>query len=669
MKIDILDAAARNHRSLLFICFGGNDPEDQQLAETIEAEIRELARTTFVKIDELHNLWGKTRICAGPVIVILSRAMVEDTAKCEAFVKGLGGAWQQPFFPGYCISREEPEELRKLPAASPFFDDVIVRSAERELQAILTELREYFASQQTTGPNWKEISSSLLKDWPKFLWAMICGALFRPLKWIHTASFYAAGLLAFCWWRAWYPHPLIAVAVLCGFGVSIHVHYLMPADLWPRLQRSWKLPNQLPQQSDLFKLADFIPSLIAVACIVAVMIAARHQKNWILAASWIIPGLICQRLIDRWVISVVKSKRHYAEAAANALKQPRSPHPSLDSYVMSSDLQYGLFMRTFMIYWGVAIFIGRGFLAYPAIVVAKHAGSGVIWLAVTAIGGILIPSALASGMRQFFVFVCETQGLRGAYASTLGRWLRPVTPLVKFPIEGTEKEKQDVDSFSLDERAQVVYWRELLRMPFHRFGTPMMRRWRTPADYAFISYAWRDDPGNEVSNKIASACQAARIDYFLDKRNKAAGRDSFRQSLAMNLSKSTHFFLVVSPNIALGHTVIREIDMAMMRWTFEMTPTIICVVDPDLAEGFRIDTRIPLTLRFLLTFCPQMTPAEAADPALVRYIVEVTRREGKLHDWLPLLSPGTTVGQAMRLPGIVDESLLANSKEAVRTPC
>jgi len=43
----------------------------------------------------------------------------------------------------------------------------------------------------------------------------------------------------------------------------------------------------------------------------------------------------------------------------------------------------------------------------------------------------------------------------------------------------------------------------------------------------------------------------------------------------------------------------------------------------------------------VLTFCPQMNPAEARKPALVRYIVELTRRVGKLRNWLILLALGS----------------------------
>jgi len=46
-----------------------------------------------------------------------------------------------------------------------------------------------------------------------------------------------------------------------------------------------------------------------------------------------------------------------------------------------------------------------------------------------------------------------------------------------------------------------------------------------------------------------------------------------------------------------------------------------------------------------------MTPAEAADPARLRSMVEFTRREGKLRDWMILLSPGSVFSRAARVSG------------------
>ena len=96
--------------------------------------------------------------------------------------------------------------------------------------------------------------------------------------------------------------------------------------------------------------------------------------------------------------------------------------------------------------------------------------------------------------------------------------------------------------------------------------------------------------------------------------------------------------------------------MAMGRWRGEHLPAIISVVEPQVRDQLVADPTIPLPLRFLLTFCPQMTPAEASQPALARYIVELTRREGKASDWRLLLSPSSAFSQVIRLPGIIPRS-------------
>jgi hypothetical protein len=128
----------------------------------------------------------------------------------------------------------------------------------------------------------------------------------------------------------------------------------------------------------------------------------------------------------------------------------------------------------------------------------------------------------------------------------------------------------------------------------------------------------------------------------------------FRRPLAGAIAECTHVFLVISPGIVSGDFVLREIEMAMSRWLLEMLPSIVCVVEPDVAARLLADPAVPLAVRFLLTFCPQMTFAESVEPALVRYVLELTRREGKWHDWLALLSPSTFGWQVFKLAGIVD---------------
>ena len=112
--------------------------------------------------------------------------------------------------------------------------------------------------------------------------------------------------------------------------------------------------------------------------------------------------------------------------------------------------------------------------------------------------------------------------------------------------------------------------------------------------------------------------------------------------------------LVVSPHVGAARVVGREIETAMQRWTYEMSPTVVCVADREVAEALCRDPTVPLILRFLLTFSPRMTPAEAAEPALMRYIVEFTMRQARVRDWLLVISPATFSLQTARLPGIAD---------------
>jgi hypothetical protein len=240
-------------------------------------------------------------------------------------------------------------------------------------------------------------------------------------------------------------------------------------------------------------------------------------------------------------------------------------------------------------------------------------------------------------------------GLTEDYAAKV----RGATKAPSASVPSPALDKLDVESFAAEERSTVLRWLEVNRVCFDRYP---MRRWRTPRDHAFISYAWRDDPDAATPSRVADACAAAGIEHFLDRRNVASKEGAWRITVARAVAECTHFFVVVSPNIGSGGVVQREIEMAVQRWTLEMSPTVICIAEPAAAEQLRHDPAVPLVVRFLLTFAPRMTPEEAAQPALVRYVVEFTRRTGRMHDWLPFLSPATTLARATRLPGIAIET-------------
>jgi hypothetical protein len=286
----------------------------------------------------------------------------------------------------------------------------------------------------------------------------------------------------------------------------------------------------------------------------------------------------------------------------------------------------------------------------PGFLVARMlATDPIIWIMTAAAAGYLLPGILERFAHRGITYLGEYVGLSSAHDNMYKKLAG--APNTKLTVQNgvPASERALVEAFAAEEQNFVLQWLGNIRIGLR---IRSYRAWWPSPDYAFISYAWRDDAETGVANGVAAACEAAKIEYFLDKEALKSRQGVFRMPLAAGLSKSTHVFLAVTPGVASGQVVRREIEMAMGRWRGELLPAIICVVEPRVCERLIADPAVPLPLRFLLTFCPQMTPAEASQPALVRYVIELTRREGKWSDWRLLLSPSTSLSQVIRLPGI-----------------
>jgi len=178
------------------------------------------------------------------------------------------------------------------------------------------------------------------------------------------------------------------------------------------------------------------------------------------------------------------------------------------------------------------------------------------------------------------------------------------------------------------------------------------RPWLNASDHVFISYRWCP-ADKRVATDLATALGTAKIDHFIDQSISRKG-DIFRAEIATQLAACTHFFVVVSRKTIDGKVVRREIETAIQRWVLEIVPSVVCVVEPKVADELMRDSTTPLTIRYILAFCPHMSPAEARQPALVQYITEFTRRRGRLYDWLPFLTPATTGVRNNRLLGLAE---------------
>ena len=221
----------------------------------------------------------------------------------------------------------------------------------------------------------------------------------------------------------------------------------------------------------------------------------------------------------------------------------------------------------------------------------------------------------------------------------------------------------ELQRFQPEEQGKVLHWLSLLRAQDQGLR---LRPWRRPPLFAFVSYVWADDRDVGMASRIAAACDGAGIPNFLDKTGVESKEGSWRMQVATGLGKATHLLLGVSPGLGTGGVVIRELEMALHRWAMD-GPAIICVASPEVSDQLCSDHSVPLIVRFAVTFCPRMTPEEAATPDLIRYVLERTRRQGKLRDLLAFVSPCTLYSQLVRLPGIA-QSVGSAETQAEKVP-
>src|SRR4051812_24648392 len=102
--------------------------------------------------------------------------------------------------------------------------------------------------------------------------------------------------------------------------------------------------------------------------------------------------------------------------------------------------------------------------------------------------------------------------------------------------------------------------------------------------------------------------------------------------------RATHVVIVIAGGVSPDRIIVREFREILLRWYFELLPSVICVVQPGVARELRANRATPLELRFILTWCPRLTPEEATDRDILAYILRQRRRTGRLGDVMTLVS-------------------------------
>jgi len=363
-----------------------------------------------------------------------------------------------------------------------------------------------------------------------------------------------------------------------------------------------------------------------------------------LAAIGLVSGLLFQGVTD--ILGLLRERSRFQRERAAYSADLAADETTCDS----AHLEYAIrncFDRRreneWDVFWGLVIVllvavVGAGRFPWPLVFA---------WLPAFALG-VLTPTFTAASWLTATELAMRAGGVTTTFLRRMGeRYPRTSRPGASWCAHGIDDEQ--VVAFTEDQKRELRHFDYLLRSP----AGHSLRRWFRQRDCAFVSYVWKDAEKLKTAEHLDKVLGSIGIPSFRDTRSIQDPFGVWRADIASTLLRCTHFFLVVSPGIKYGRVVLREIETIVQRWQLEMLPAVICVVNPEDARQMRDDPQMPLYVRYLLTCCPQMTLAEAADPLRIRFILEHTRRQGKWSDWLTTLSWAAVWNRIQRMPGIV----------------
>lgn len=155
------------------------------------------------------------------------------------------------------------------------------------------------------------------------------------------------------------------------------------------------------------------------------------------------------------------------------------------------------------------------------------------------------------------------------------------------------------------------------------------RRWSCPRDSVFISYAWGPDTVTSVG--VETSLRQLGVVIFRDK-TQVPPFSAWASEVAKALFRSTHVILIISKATLKAGTCLREVRLALLRWSTELLPAFICVVTPEDRAAILANKDTPPQLHFVLSYCACMSPEDAADPIALHSLITQRRRQGLWRD-------------------------------------
>lgn len=583
-----------------------------------------------------HGLpYFRITVLPGVTVAVLSRAMLDNEACRTALIEGVAAPRHFSFRHYYVCRDVSVEAIRASPLGSSILDTGVVVD-ERDVAQVLDDLNGYLAVDFAPGGNpftFGYVIRAL--GIPVSVGLGVLFSLLPPFLYRCRLLFVAA-LAAVLYWDA--AGSWTWLLIVAGFyDVGLGLNYIDSLDLWPWLDRQWKLPASV----DLAPTRMFGFGPIAVWGLIIGGLLSRTMDG---AAPGTVGagGLIAQLGIDCLALGIHLRRASNMRACGDLPRLPTGPSDTICSLArLRAALGCCSSVRRVLVYDVLSIQVILLMLCLGAAHLLVFAPVAYV---VAFLAGLLSPAASRWFMGSVTGRVARKVGLMPQnlkYTSGITDKLsRGPSP---FSLGESET---PLDGFTEDERAQMMRWSDAERRPFG-----LRSRWFAAADYAFISYAWSDDLRLHMADRLAGALTEIGVDYY---RDKESGQRfvGFQEHLAPAMGLCTHLFLVVSPGIVEGDIINREVRAALNRWSFEALPAIVCIAEPETARALQRDARVPLEVRFALTKCPMMSFEEALDPAALRYVIGLTRRQGKLADWLTVLSGAMAPRRILYMPGI-----------------
>jgi len=472
------------------------------------------------------------------------------------------------------------------PDLAPLYNDIMI-GEESDLDALLAELRACIDTRRQRGYH------GVVRRCADWLHVFFAGtfSMLSPLTVVAQLAYLVPPIiLAHLLLPVPWLHGIAWGAVLFAlFAVGMEFNYPGTADLWPWLGRHWRLDASGDGERSL-DLPDVPLDLRAIG-------------NWLIKQTHIHPP---ERLTRPFC-----TQQERTDAVCgwySALVYMRKQRVLCLFYLL---LPVAAFM-----------FLRAPQMLFPAVAAL--------------LAGLFVPPLASRGANMSRYIEYLRSGLTESRLATNRRFVRSAGRLIRADTRpattGTEPGEtlREIEGFAI--RQAFVNGR-------------LRGLWFPRADQLFISYAWHDEGEVPIARAVKNAVDQLRpvVPCFLDQRHITSRFAAFRSAVSSELLRSTHVIFIIGPHFRKGEVVQREVATTLQRWYVEVLPTVICVVEPEVASALLKSDDLSPTLQLLLTWCPCLSVEEATNPTLLGRIIAQRRRQGLWRDWCTLFAPGAAL--------------------------